>query len=149
MKTKNILTTMTFTALLAFIVGCGKSDETTPAASPSTAPAAAPAAPAPAAADKVEVAAKDAKNTATKAADTAVKTANDTAASMESKAQSLIDQAKSFVADKKYQPALDTLQKLSSLKLTPEQQTVVDNLKAQIQKLMAGQAGSLGGLLGK
>jgi hypothetical protein len=87
------------------------------------------------------------------AVDTAAKMAVAPAAT-EAQAQGLIDQAKTMVSQNKYQGAVDTLKKLSSLKLTPEQQTVVDGLKAQIQKYMASQATSegtkaIGNLLGK
>ncbi len=65
-------------------------------------------------------------------------------------AQSLIDKAKSYVANKQYQPALDTLAKLKDLQLTDAQQQVVNDLKTQIQKMMASDpAGAVGGLLGK
>jgi hypothetical protein len=57
-------------------------------------------------------------------------------------AQGLIDKAKSSVADKKYQEALDSLKELASTKLTPDQQKMVEDLKTQIQTGLAKGAGA-------
>ena len=67
--------------------------------------------------------------------------------------QSLIDRAKGLVADQKYSEALNTLSQLSNIKLTPDQQALVDSLKSQIQTALAkagasDAASALGGVLG-
>jgi hypothetical protein len=61
------------------------------------------------------------------------------------KAQGVIDQAKKLLADNKASEALTSLNGLSSLQLTPDQQSAVQNLKDQIQKALAAKA--TGGLL--
>ena len=48
--------------------------------------------------------------------------------------------AKKALEDKNYQGALDELNKLSSMELSPEVKSVVDGLKAEATKMMSGAA---------
>ena len=138
MRVLNVTTSVLLSATVALIIGCSKSEES-PAAPP------APAASAPAEAPKpAEV---------QKAAETAVDTAN-------AEASKLLDQAKSLISDQKYTDAADLLKRLSDMKLTPEQQKLLDDLKAQVQKALTSASGAasdaankaseaVGGALGK
>lgn len=68
-------------------------------------------------------------------------------------AQGLIDQAKTYVSEKKYQEAMNSLSQLTNIQLTADQQKMVDDLKAQIQSALAkattaDPASALGGALG-
>ncbi len=74
-------------------------------------------------------------------------------AAASNQAQGIIDKAKGLVANQKYQDALATLQQLTGLSLTVEQQKIVDGLKAQVQSTLAKATASeatsaLGNVLG-
>ena len=62
------------------------------------------------------------------------KAAQAAAAQEQSRIQGLIDTAKDLTGQNKYAEALKTLNELANVKLSPEQQSVVDTLKAAIQK---------------
>ena len=124
-------------AVIALAIGlaaCSKQESETPAPTP------APSAAQPAGMPKAAVPAAPA------------------AADISAQVQGLINKVKDLIAQKDYAGALSALKELSAMKLTPEQQKLVDDLKAQVQKAMAGAAASdaqknasdaVGGLLGK
>ncbi|MCG3147622.1 MAG: hypothetical protein PCFJNLEI_01062 [Verrucomicrobiae bacterium] len=135
MKFRQTITITALCAIGAGLVACGKQESTpTPPAAPAMEKPAASAPAVPAA-------------PATPAAPAAP--ANG--------AQSLLDKAQKLIASKDYSGAMTTLKDLSKLKLTPEQQSLLDQLKATVQKAMAADATSdatkkatdaLGGALG-
>ena len=93
-----------------------------------------------------------------KQAEAAAPAAQSAVAETASQAQGLISKVQGYIADSKYSDAANVLKELSSMKLTPEQQKLVDDLTAQVQKAMAGAAASdaskkatdaVGGMLGK
>lgn len=152
MKNAKITTLLALASMFSLIIGCGQKEQTAPEppvkaeraaeAAPAEMPKAAEA-PAPVVAAAPEV-------TPTVAATPEVTPA---ATANIDQAQSQIDKVKSLLADKKYAEALTALKELSAMKLTPDQQTMVDGLKAQVERAMQAEATSdatksVGGLLG-
>ena len=146
---KNSLLTLAGCALLTAAIGCSKSED--PAKTPTPAAASDMQKTVDATVKDAQQKAGEVKAAAEKIAADAEKQAKDAAAAV----QGVIAQAKTLVAEKKYPEALTLLQqKTAELKLTAEQQKLLDPVKAEIQKLMAGAAASegakaVGGLIGK
>lgn len=78
----------------------------------------------------VKDAAKDVGQAVTKAA-------NEASESVSSAYKDAMAKAQSLLKESKFEGALDSLKQLSNLKLTPEQQKAVDDLRAQIEKAWA------------
>jgi oligoendopeptidase F len=157
MKLNLLIGGSTVCLVAALLGGCGNKETSTPptAETPKAAeslttntPEATPAM------TTVEQAATTAVTETTQAVSQAAAVVSTQTTAVATQVQNLIDQAKNLVVEKKYQDALDTLKQLSNFQLTPEQQKLVDDLKAQIQNLMSYQTvsnavNSAGSLLGK
>jgi hypothetical protein len=109
-------------SVLLLAVGCSKEESSTP-----TPPPKAPAAEA-------------SKATTQQAVDAAKAAGEKAVAEASSKADEMIKQAKGLVDAKKYSDASNVLQQVATLKLTPEQQKLVDDLKTAIKNAMAKEA---------
>jgi hypothetical protein len=134
MKLTNVVAML---ALCAGLAACSKQENPAPSTPPAEKPKVQAPAAAPAQMPKTEAPA-----------------AAPAAADASAQAQGVIDKIKEQVANKDYTGAMSSLKELSAMKLTPDQQTLVDDLKAQVQKGLAGAATpdlgkSAGDLLGK
>ncbi len=130
--TLNMIGVAALTALL--FLGCKKSE--TPASGDAGTPGEAP--------EPVSVEKK-----VTETAEAAKQVISETS----TKAQELLTQAQKLVGEKKYEEAGALLQKLADFELTPEQQKLLQDLKAAMQKGMESEAvkqgtKALGNMLG-
>ena len=87
------------------------------------------------AADSVKKFAADAKDAGQKLAQEGAQQVEKVADAATTKTQQTIDRAKKLFDQSNYQEALTTLQGMRNLELTPEQQKMVADLKARIQKV--------------
>lgn len=133
--------------ILAFSVGCEKKEASVEGQMKDAAGNAG---------DAVKNAADTVKEAGEKAVTVVTEKAKEVAAPVSAKVQELIDSARSLVAAGKYQDALAKLKEIGTEKLPVDQQTMVDGLKAQIQKALAATSqggtdatGAVGGLLKK
>jgi hypothetical protein len=145
MKTQSLILTLALSAILAGFTGCKKeeADVTKAAEDTKAAGVAAGDAVKDAAAqttEEVKKAGEAVKTEADKVVTDAKADAKAATASLTGTAQELIDRAKTLVGEGKYQDALTSLQGLVNFKLTDEQTKTVSDLKAQIQKALAGTA---------
>jgi hypothetical protein len=135
MQTRHFVLALALGGLIGLAAGCEKKTEVPPVQ--------------PAKADEgkiqkqVDAAADAAKETAQKAvtavtapATQAVQAASQAATDGTAKAQTIIDSAKKSISEGKWQEAGQTLPKLQGLKLTPEQEKSLMDLKAQLEKLV-------------
>ena len=129
MNTKTILTSITLCAAVLAFSGC-KKEEPTEVVTETVVEESTDIG------STLKDAGETVKASAEQAATEVKEQAQSAASEATAKAQELIDQAKAFITDKKYTEALNSIQGLSDFKLTPEQQKIVDDLKAQIQKGM-------------
>lgn len=171
MKSLNYYSCAALLGGILFLAACGKQEETTPSTSQSSASIEQSLEEANAEAEKqsgqikasteaavsdaqgkADAVAADLKTQSTAAVDSTAATANNAVPTTTAQAQTFIERAQAYVAEKKYTEALNTLSQLANVKLTPEQQDLVTKLKAQISTAMAGGNEGLkavGGLLEK
>ena len=147
MKIQKLIFSISVGALLLWNAGCKQ--ESKPDAEPA-------AEAAPSTAEVVAKTTDSARETGTEVVQETTAKVNEVAAPASAKAQELIDSAKGLLAEGKFQDALAKLKEIGGEKLSLNQQSMVDSLKAQIEKALAATprtaadaAGSVGNLLNK
>ncbi len=140
MKTFQIATfTLSASAMILF-TGCDRAEEQTP--TPPSAPCRSarrrdnpesPTPTTPATPDTSEI-----KETVDATVDAAKETAKEVTNEVQAQAQKTDEEAKTLVTESNWEKALEKVTSLGNMKLTPEQQKIVDDLKATIQKAIAG-----------
>ncbi|NLH73860.1 MAG: hypothetical protein GX456_12470 [Verrucomicrobia bacterium] len=139
MKTGRFAKVVSFAvAMSAFLCGCSKQSESTSDAGKSQKTIDSTVS---GMQKSAGAAAEQAKEAVQATAAGAQNQASEVAAAAQAQVQTVIDQAKNLVNQGKHTEALSLLQqKLAGLKLTPEQQKLVDGLKEQIQKALSSAA---------
>ena len=141
MKTNSIISGVAACLLAVSLTACDKAKDMGTAASDAAAKAKDAAG---SAMDATKDAAGKAVDTAKDAAAGAVDATKDAVAKADGPVGEAIAAAKKACDEKNYQGALDELKKLSGTTLTPEQQTMVDNMKSSIEKMMSEGAAKVG-----
>ena len=143
MKSSSILTIVLAGSLAMALAACSKQDADKTATTVKDATAKAMDA----TKDATVKATEAVKDTSTKAVDATKDAANktaevikDAAASASTDIVAALESAKKLVSEGKWQEAGKALEPLTKLKLTPEQQSLLDQLKKQIAQLQAGSA---------
>lgn len=126
MKTSQFTACLSALALALWVAGC----------KPESQNAGDPAKAAGTASETVAKTVEAAKDAGAKLAQEAADKTKEIAAPLNAKAQELIVSAQKLVGDGKFQDALAKLKEISGEKLSASQQTVVDTLKAQIEKAL-------------